>query len=146
MSSAQFIMVHSWMTSFTATLLIDGPLLNSITSRRPRPTSMSSSSKPIQIKSPHLGPEIPLVASFILFGCQINHIICQVSPSSTLFVEIRHSVIVFLPASSASISLTAPSSICCLAPRMIFFSPDHPSAFNPFIFHMIYISHERAHH
>ena len=134
MSSAQFIMVHSWMTSFTATLLIDGPLLNSITSRRSTsPRQCQAHQNQIQIKLPHLGPKIPLIASFLLFVCKINPIICQVSPSSTLFVEIRHSVIVFLPASSASISLTPPSSICSPAPRMIFFSPDHPSAFNSII-------------
>ena len=136
-------MVHSWMTSFTATLLIDGPLLNSITKPATNvSTSMSAHQNQIQIKLPHLGPKIPLIASFLLFVCKINPIICQVSPSSTLFVEIRHSVIVFLPASSASISLTAPSSICCLAPRMIFFSPDHPSAFNSIILN---ISHEQKH-
>ena len=39
---------------------------------------------------PPLGPKIPLIASFLLFVCKINPIICQVSPSSTLFVEIHH--------------------------------------------------------
>ena len=75
----------------------------------------------------------PIFFAFLLFVCKINPIICQVSSSSTLFVEIRHSVIVFLPASSASISLAPPSSICCLAPRMIFFSPDHPLILPPSI-------------
>ena len=135
MSSAQFIMVHSWMTSFTALLMADRRTPSELNNKQAInvSTSMSSTSKPIQIKLPHLGPKIPLIASFLLFVCKINPIICQVSSSSTLFVEIRHSVIVFLPASSASISLTPPSSICCLAPRMIFFSPDHPSAFNSII-------------
>ena len=135
MSSAQFIMVHSWMTSFTATLLIYGPLLKSYNKARDQllQANVKSHQSQIQIKPPLLGPKIPLIASFLLFVCKINPIICQVSSSSTLFVEIRHSVIVFLPASSASISLTPPSNICCLAPRIIFFSPDHPSAFNSII-------------
>ena len=66
MSSAQFIMVHSWMTSFTALLMAERRTpseLNNKASDHLLQANVKSQRSQIQIKLPPLGPKIPLIFS-----------------------------------------------------------------------------------